>query len=832
MKRLPLVSLLTALLASTGVSQGATQVYDADREILLLVRDDAILVSNSAGQFSPAEPLYRSPSLRAILVAPGVEAIGRACPEATPDQNLKTLPDGRLVRSLDLSRLFRVRVQSADTRAALLGSLQGHPDVVLAELNERIRFRIQPNDTGFVRQWSLQNVGRGSGKPGADIDATLGWDQSQGWAFHKVGIVDKGVYAAHEDLAGRVSGQTGESDHATRMAGVIGAYANNTKGITGIDWVAPLISGLMALEDIPGAAQAIRYVVDAGVGVINAGWGVANHSDVLVDAVAYAYQHNVLISAAQPWFSDTGDFPAKCKNMGVMSVAATTNQDKPAPYTEPRYYTDVAAPGGEYSSDLTMGIYSTPTAGYSYEVGTSFAAAHATGVASVLRGRAMVQQFLDFSGNDARGIIRANADDILPTGVDDSTGYGRVNLLRTMKNFGTGGVGYMATWYAATAVGGQDMGASSLYSMRFYNVPGLPTPPGGYTVKIHEVQRTITPGVAPGTSIWGLGSTTGWPGIGPEVPQAERALFNTGWCEPVLGNWQSGYTMITYVYQVFNSVNGYLGWYPCEPSQVVFRYRVYRPAIAGSPITAVDPTQSFYVPEAGAVASPMVGTNATQWFRTCPNNDSGSLPNSARIRLVVRDAAGAAIAGVEPAEIFMLFNGGTTAQGFSGQGADSIIANQLYNPSPLCPDVRMVIADAPTDAGGVTFITFTGSAPGNPGVGVRNPQRKWGHYDSVIPVYVKGTAIQGRLIEAQANGSYALQIKNVDLEMGLGTAMNLGEMVTSSDYASVNAHVNEPDSADPKNWWRDFNSSGIVDSGDFSLVVNHLNHNCTTPNNP
>lgn len=255
-------------------------------------------------------------------------------------------------------------------------------------------------------------------------------------------------------------------------------------------------------------------------------------------------------------------------------------------------------------------------------------------------------------------------------------------------------------------------------------------------------------------------------------------------------------------------------------------------AFAGVP----DPANSFYVPQRGTVASPLEGTAATSFFRACPNNDGGaSLANNARIKVVIRDSNSNPIPGIAAADICLLFNGGTPGplgpggQGFTGLGADSIIANGQYNQSPLCPDVRCVSADAETDASGTTYITFTGATPGSPGIGTRNPLRKWGHYDTAIPVYALGFAIQGRLTSGGAPNSYTLRIKNFDHTGGLGTAMNQGESVTSTDF---NVIANNIGVNNALSYWRDFDSVGGVGSTDFNAISNHTTHDCDTPLNP
>ena len=250
------------------------------------------------------------------------------------------------------------------------------------------------------------------------------------------------------------------------------------------------------------------------------------------------------------------------------------------------------------------------------------------------------------------------------------------------------------------------------------------------------------------------------------------------------------------------------------------------PGLAAVP----DLSKSFYVPQVGSVTTPTEGTAAIQLFRMCPNNDGGSsLPNSARIKVVVKDASGHGISGIAAADIVVLFNGGTPAQSFSGIGADSVIANSQFNPTPLCPDVRAVAADAPTDTSGTTTITFTGSTFTAPGVGVRNANRKWGHYDSELPVYVVGFKLSGRLTTGSANGTYTLRIKNMDWTGGLGPTLNQGEAVTVADFNGIANGIGIDNAI---SYWKDLDSLSGVTATDLNIITSHLNHDCDSPNNP
>jgi len=259
-------------------------------------------------------------------------------------------------------------------------------------------------------------------------------------------------------------------------------------------------------------------------------------------------------------------------------------------------------------------------------------------------------------------------------------------------------------------------------------------------------------------------------------------------------------------------------------------------SVVASPAAACIPdvSKSFYVPQAGSVSTPAEGAAAIQHFRMCPNNDGGtSLPNKARIKVVVRDVSGNGISGVAAADIAIVFNGGSPAQ-ISGFGADSVISNSRFNAT--CPDLRVVDADAPTDASGTTYITFAGGDPANPGQTLLNGSlpahrgRKWGHFDSELPVYVLGFKLSGRITTESANGSYTLQIKSYDWTGGLGTAANQGESVSIAD---LNGVVNAiPGNTNPFRYWMDFDSDGDIVIQDLNLVTNHLNHDCDLPNNP
>jgi len=253
----------------------------------------------------------------------------------------------------------------------------------------------------------------------------------------------------------------------------------------------------------------------------------------------------------------------------------------------------------------------------------------------------------------------------------------------------------------------------------------------------------------------------------------------------------------------------------------VFAVLIVPAAYAGVP----DVTRSFFVPQSGTVATPAEGVVAIRNARRCPNDDGTQvLPQNARLKVVVQASDGSPIAGIAASDVCVMFNGGTPAQGFSGVGDDSIIANFQFNQLSSCPDVRCVQADAPTDASGVTYITWIGSTAGQPGVGTRDPFRKWGGYAGDIPVMVLGFKLQGKLTSASPLGSYTAHVRSLDHVGGRTTLANQGELVNTLDINPVQGAIGTP-----YKYNMDFDGNGIVNTIDLNFIKGHNNHKCNFP---
>jgi hypothetical protein len=238
-----------------------------------------------------------------------------------------------------------------------------------------------------------------------------------------------------------------------------------------------------------------------------------------------------------------------------------------------------------------------------------------------------------------------------------------------------------------------------------------------------------------------------------------------------------------------------------------------------------DVTRSYFVPQAGNTTTPVEGASAIANARGCPNKDGTQIYRlNARLKVVVQASDGSPIAGIAASDVCVMFNGGTPAQGFSGVGDDSIIANFQFNQLSNCPDVRCIPADAPTDASGVTYITWLGSTPGQPGFSTRDGSRKWGGYAGDIPVMVLGFKLQGKLTSASPLGSYTAHVKQLDHVGGRTTAPNQGALVNTLDINPVQGAIGTP-----YKYQMDFDNNSIVNTIDLNFIKGHNNHKCNFP---
>ena len=323
-----------------------------------------------------------------IAAGQGAEVVDRF--SAVPRLTLVDLPAG-------------LGVAAAEDRFEALAG------VAVAQPNRVFELAAEPNDPFFAdgKLWALSNYGQDvpdivspagmvpGGTVNSDIDAPEAWDLQQGNAAVRVGVIDSGITAGHEDISANLWHNQGEipandvdddsngrvddiygwdfvedqgspaeagdpvpddsNSHGTHVAGTIGAVGNNGIGSTGVSWDL----SLMALK--AGTADGLLYesaIIDAigyadqmGAKVVNASYS-GGGSDAVDDISRIAYQNasDVLFVAAAGNDGANVDassrYPCAYSLPNVLCVAATDPSDGLAGFSSYGNTTvDLAAPG-------------------------------------------------------------------------------------------------------------------------------------------------------------------------------------------------------------------------------------------------------------------------------------------------------------------------------------------------------------------------------------------------------------------------------------------------------------------------------------------------------
>jgi len=365
----------------------------------------------------------------------------------------------------------RLRSRSFDA-ATLVTFLRAHPLVAYAEPNYIVHANAIPSDPRFPTLWGLRNTGQtingSAGVTGADIRATRAWDVTTGSRANVTAVIDTGIEYTHQDLAanmwaapaaftvtvgGRMitcaAGTHGfnviaetcsprdDNGHGTHVAGTIGAAGNNTIGVTGVNWKATLMA-LKFLDaagngTVADAVSAIEFAIQtrkvfaatrgANIRILSNSWSGGGYSRTLLAEINDANNNGMLFVAAAG--NDAVDtrltpaYPGSYSAPNVLAVAATSNHDQIATFSNYGQSVQLAAPGVDIQS-TTIGN------GYRYLSGTSMAAPHVAGAAALLLAKCPL---------DAAGVKRnllANVDKIGALTGWVSTG-GRLNVDRALR---------------------------------------------------------------------------------------------------------------------------------------------------------------------------------------------------------------------------------------------------------------------------------------------------------------------------------------------------------------------------------------------------------------
>ncbi len=321
------------------------------------------------------------------------------------------------------------------------------------------------------------------GVPGADMDAERAWNISTGSDRVVIAVLDTGIDIRHPDLAANIftnpneipnnnvdddgngfvddvngwdfvgNGQAGPDNdpadpedpgHGTAVAGCIGAVGGNGIGIAGTAWnvsMLPLKIGGDGPGGLPGFAilGAIEYCTlmrtQYGINIVatNNSYGALRPADFddLDSAQEIAIQDStdagiIFVASAGNDAVDNDSaaraYPASYPNPDIISVAATTNRDTLASFSNyGRTSVDVGAPGEQVLTTAVGG-------GYALINGASFSGPYTAGVVAMI---ASVNRFL--TKEQIKAIV-LNSVDVLPQLQGLVLTNGRVNLFKALQN--------------------------------------------------------------------------------------------------------------------------------------------------------------------------------------------------------------------------------------------------------------------------------------------------------------------------------------------------------------------------------------------------------------
>jgi len=253
----------------------------------------------------------------------------------------------RLLRSFDLVpnlHSFEVPAAQADE---ILAKLKTTPGVRYAEADGAVRIESQTTPAGITH-----------------IRAPEFWASYGKGVGGKVAVLDTGFDTGHPDLpvpAAAMSFVTGETfadgnSHGSHVSGTILALDNDI-GVVGVGpslslVVAKVLSnaGVGEWSDI---IAGVEWSVAQGAKAINMSFSGSDYSQAMQDAVNAAFAAGCLpIAAAGNQTTDAPRYPASMNN--VMSVAAVTDIDDPAWFSNFGPTISVAAPGTEVESTVPV----------------------------------------------------------------------------------------------------------------------------------------------------------------------------------------------------------------------------------------------------------------------------------------------------------------------------------------------------------------------------------------------------------------------------------------------------------------------------------------------
>jgi serine protease len=334
---------------------------------------------------------------------------------------------------------FLAPKEGKEAIAAFLQPARELPAIDWIEANRRVQAQsLSSNDPGFISQWNMMLMNPYGIDAKGGIDAEGAWDITHGSSDTIVAVVDSGLALSHPEFAGRllpgydfVSDPLGQGDgdgrdsdpsdpgvegcgkapwHGTHVAGIIAASGDNGFGVAGVNWrtrILPVRVLGVCDGNIDDVTTGMAWAAGLEVGTSMPGIKMVNPYPAQIINLSLdwegecsaPYQETInrilgqgalVVVAAGNDSKNIKDYaPANCE--GVLVVVATDSTGDLASYSNRNISSTskiaIAAPGGDdpNKENYRAGILSTVADdGYAQDSGTSMAAPHVSGIASLM----------------------------------------------------------------------------------------------------------------------------------------------------------------------------------------------------------------------------------------------------------------------------------------------------------------------------------------------------------------------------------------------------------------------------------------------------------------
>jgi len=463
---LSIVLLIVIPLVSFNQSHRKTNYSIENKPVRILFKADTLYVTNKFKTLNINQ--IKSEKLRNIFQIFGIKEIK---PVLKNRYDLNGQLKYKFSKNNEKECWFIISCEQKDTYS-FINKLKTSNEIIKANIEKSI---IVPCKTSYDfsfgdKQWFLTRA--------QGINVEDAWTINKGRSDVIIAVCDGGVDYTHPNLdpgdrSRVIAGYDFGSDdnnpmddlpeassesfanHGTHIAGIIGANPTSTNNISGIMQNCKIMPVKMVgsggikwpFTDVyawdfsttafpSDVADAIDYAVNNGANVINLSFGFTlpnipladaiSGLDVMVTAINNAYNQNVVIVVAMGNEGENGSpiqYPAVLSH--VIAVGNTNSLRQRSPSSSIGSHICVSAPGTDILSTIRGG-------GIDYKSGTSMSAPVVSGLSGLIISQGKDRGF-NLTNDDVRHILEKTADDVLPIGFDNETGFGIVNAYSALQ---------------------------------------------------------------------------------------------------------------------------------------------------------------------------------------------------------------------------------------------------------------------------------------------------------------------------------------------------------------------------------------------------------------